>query len=304
MNTHLRSDELALFVRVVEHGSFAAAAEETGLTASGVSKAVTRLEDRLGVRLLHRTTRRVALTAEGDTLLARARDVLAALESAEAEVTAARGRPRGLLRVNTGTAFAKRRLVGWMPEFHTRYPDITLDLTIADRRIDVIGEQVDIAIRTGPPGDSALIIRPLLTTQRVIAASPHYLARAGVPTTREAVHDHTCIVVAGLGRTPDWPLLHQGRVTPTTIRAAFACDNADVVRDLAIAGLGLCRLARFMLDDALADGRLVTVLDDLHVSESVDIYAVMPPGRQHLPRVRAFLDFIADKVAAGAKRGN
>ncbi|MCX7324173.1 MAG: LysR family transcriptional regulator [Hyphomicrobiales bacterium] len=152
MNKTSSSEEIAIFVRVAETGSFAAAATELGLTPSGVSKAVTRLADRLGVRLMQRTTRRLVLTIEGETLLARGRDILAASEAAEAEMTVKRGKPRGLLTVNTGTAYARHRLAPLLPAFHERYPDIALDLSIADRRIDVIGKQIDVAIRTGGSG--------------------------------------------------------------------------------------------------------------------------------------------------------
>lgn len=132
MNKSSPSDEIALFVQVIERGSFSAAAEETGLTPSGVSKVITRLEDRLGVRLLQRTTRRLVMTPEGETLLMRGREILSAIEVKEAEVTAARGQPRGLLRVNTSTAFAKHRLIPAMPEFHARFPEIEIDLGIDD----------------------------------------------------------------------------------------------------------------------------------------------------------------------------
>ena len=139
MNKTAASDEIGIFVRVVERGGFAAAAEETGLTPSGVSKAVTRLEDRLGVKLLQRTTRRLMMTAEGETLLERGREILAAIEATEAEVMAARGKPKGTIRVNMGTAYAKHRLAPVLPKFRALYPEIDLIVSVADRRVDVIG---------------------------------------------------------------------------------------------------------------------------------------------------------------------
>lgn len=294
MNKTAASDEIAIFVRVVESGGFAAAAEATGLTPSGVSKAVTRLEDRLGVKLLQRTTRRLMMTAEGETLLVRGRDILAAIEATEAEVMAARGKPRGTIKVNMGTAYAKHRLAPVLPEFRARYPEIDLNVSVADRRVDVIGEQVDVAIRTGTLQDSSLVARRLGQSKRVIAASPAYLARHGEPKQASDLADHTCLLIASFARLSEWPLKVDGRVKPVSIKPAVTCDNADILAEMALAGLGIVRLASFVIEDAIADGRLIPLLVDCHVSEPVPITALMPPGRQHLPRVRAFIDFLVE----------
>jgi len=290
------SEEIAQFVRVVERGGFAAAAEGTALTPSGVSRAVTRLEDRLGVRLLQRTTRRLALTPEGETMLARGREILAAIEAAEAEVTAARGRPRGLLRVNTSTAFARHRLVPRLGAFRARYPEVRLELSVNDRRVDLLAEQLDIAIRTGEVGDSPLVQRRLETDRRIICASPAYLARRGTPASPEDLAKHDCLLLHGLARLAEWPFRQGGRVVARPVAPALTCDTAEVMLDMALAGLGIVRLTGFMLRDALEAGRLVPLLEAEHVSEPVPITALMPPGRQHLPRVRAFLDTLAERA--------
>lgn len=303
MNKISASDEISVFVRVVERGGFAAAAEETGLTPSGVSKAVTRLEDRLGVKLLQRTTRRLMMTAEGEMLLARGREILAAIEATEAEIMAARGKPRGLIRINMGAAFAKHRLAPVLPAFRERYPEIELNISVADRRVDVIGEQLDVAIRTGPLTDSSLVARRLGEARRVIAASPGYLARHGTPLTPADLADHTCLAVTGFARLTEWPLLVGGKVTPVAVKPAAVCDNADILAEMALAGLGIVRLGSFVIDDALADGRLKPLLADHHVSEIVPITALMPPGRQHLPRVRAFVDFLVEHAPRAAAGG-
>lgn len=294
MNKSAASDEIAIFVRVVERGGFAAAAEETGLTPSGVSKAITRLEDRLGVRLLQRTTRRLMMTAEGETLLARGRDILAAIEAAESEVMAARGKPKGTIRVSTGTAYAKHRLAPVLPKFRALYPEIDLIVSVADRRVDVIGEQMDVAIRTGPLADSSLVARQLGVARRVIAASPAYLARHGEPQQASDLAGHACLLITGFARLSEWPLMVDGKVTPVAVKPAVTCDNADILAEMAIAGLGIVRLGSFVIDDAIIDGRLKPLLVDSHVSEPVPITALMPPGRQNLPRVRAFIDFLLD----------
>ena len=294
MNRVAASDEIDIFVRVVERGGFAAAAEETGLTPSGVSKAVTRLEDRLGVKLLQRTTRRLMMTPEGETLLTRGREILAAIEATEAEVMAARGKPKGTIRVNTGTAYARHRLAPVLPTFRQMYPEIDLILSVADRRVDVIGEQIDVAIRTGELQDSSLIARQLGVSERVIAASPDYIARHGEPKRASELADHTCLAVTGFARLSEWPLRIDGKVTRVPVKPAVSCDNADVLAEMALAGLGIVRLGRFVIAEAIADGRLKPLLVDCHVSEPVPITALMPPGRQNLPRVRAFLDFLIE----------
>jgi DNA-binding transcriptional LysR family regulator len=158
-NPMIPADELSIFVRTVDLGSFAAVASETGLTPSAISKIISRIEDRLGVKLLHRTTRRLVLTQEGETYLTHGRQILAAVEVAEAEVTASRGKPRGLIRINTGTAFAKHRLIPMLPAFTAQFPDISVELSISDRRIDAIAEQIDATIRIGPLSDSPMIAR-------------------------------------------------------------------------------------------------------------------------------------------------
>lgn len=294
----LSSDEIGLFVQVVERGSFAAAAADSGLTPSALSKAMTRLEDRLGVRLLERTTRRLALTAEGELLLTRGRDILAAVEAAEADVTAARGKPRGRLRVSVGSAFAKHRLTRLIAEFHDRFPDVKLELSITDRRVDVIAEQIDVAIRTGPLTDSSLVTRRIGESRRIICASPAYLARRGTPATPADLQQHDCLVVIGLATLAEWPMRVDDTVKRVVVQGAIASDSADLVLDLAIAGLGIIRLADFVLEEALTSGRLVPLLTEHHADEPVPVSVLMPPGRQALPRVRAFVDFIAGHCAA------
>src|SRR5215211_5362763 len=181
LNLHESEPEGYSFVRVIERGSFAAAADDLGITPSALSKLVTRIEDRLGVRLLTRTTRRLALTAEGELFVARSRDILASIEAAEAEVTAASRLPRGHLRISVGTAIAKQILGPALPVFLARYADITVELHVSDRQIDLVAEQVDVAIRSGALGDSTLVARKIAEATRVICASPLYLKKHGSP---------------------------------------------------------------------------------------------------------------------------
>ncbi len=292
-----RPDEMAAFLRVVERGGFAPAAGDLGLTPSALSKLVARLEARLGVKLLTRTTRRLAPTPEGEAYAARARDILALIEAAEAEAMAGGARPRGHLRVNTGTAFARHRLVPILPGFFARYPEITLDLGVTDRRVDMVAEQADVLLRVGSLDDSGLIARKLADGRRVICAAPAYLARRGTPARPEDLLQHDCLVVHGLARLPAWPFRDgKGGVRTLTVRGRAATDSAEAVRGMALAGLGIIRVAAFFVAQDIRLGRLVPLLEADHVSEEVPLWAVVAPGRQRMPRVRAFIDFVAEQV--------
>jgi DNA-binding transcriptional LysR family regulator len=289
---------MAAFVRIVEAGGFAPAARALGLTPSALSKQLARLEVRLGVRLLTRTTRRVAPTPEGEIYLARARDILSMIEAAEQDVTEGRGRPSGLLRVNTGTAFARHRLIPALPEFFARCPAVTLDLSVTDRRVDLVADGADVLLRTGPLGDSSLIARKIAEGGRVICAAPAYLARRGTPGTPEDLLSHECLVLRGLARLTAWPFRTPTGLTTMTVRGIATSDSAEAIRDMALAGLGIIRVSAFVVARDIAEGRLVPLLEDLHVSEDVPVWAVMAPGRHRLPRVQAFVEFVARHAAA------
>src|SRR5664279_6247165 len=198
------SSDLRVFVRVLDRGSFSAAANDLGLTPSAISKLISRLEDRLGARLLERSTRRLALTAEGETYIARARKIVAGIEEAEAEVARVRGAPRGRLRINAGTAFGLHQLAPALADFLARYPEIDVELSITDRLVDLIEEQSDIAVRSGHIPQGPFIQRKIADLQRVICASPAYLKRRGTPRVAADLKKHDCIIVAGLG-LDRWP---------------------------------------------------------------------------------------------------
>lgn len=290
----LNADDLSLFVRVATLGSFAAAAGGTAMSASGVSKAISRMEDRLGVTLLQRSTRRLVLTPEGETLLAGGPAVLDALERLEAVTTAARGRPRGRVRVSAGSAFAQYLIIPRLADFRARFPEIDVDLQITDRRVDLLAERIDVAIRTGPLLDSSLVGHKLRSARRLIVASPAYLARRGTPTKPADLASHDCLTLSGHDGLARWPFRVGTHTDTVTVRGAMTADSAEALRTMAIAGLGLVRLADFLLQDAVDDGRLVTLLRDSHADEPLPVAALTPPGRARLPRVRAFLDFAAE----------
>ncbi|MBL6459447.1 LysR family transcriptional regulator [Belnapia sp. T6] len=285
--------DMAAFVRIVETGGLAPAARDLGLTPSAMSKQLARLEARLGVRLLTRTTRRIALTPEGETYLARARDILSLIDAAEQDVTAGRGRPGGLLRVNTGTAFARHRLIPLLPAFFAQYPAITLDLGVTDRRVDFMTEQADVLLRTGALGDSSLVARKIASGRRIVCAAPAYLDRRGRPATPEELLSHDCLVLRGLARLTAWPFRSATGLQTLTVRGVATTDSAEALRDMALVGLGIIRVSAFLVTRDIAEGRLIPLFEDLHVSEEVAVWAVTAPGRQRLPRVQAFVDFLA-----------
>lgn len=288
--------EITAFVRVHEAGSFAAAAKDGAHTASGISRMVSRLEDALGVRLMHRTTRRLALTPEGDLFLGHARNVLATLEEAQADLSASSGKLAGTVRINCGSAFAHHRLAPSLPTFLAAYPKVRVEIAVSDRRIDLLDEQADIAVRIGKLEDSDLTGVSLGTVRRVIAASPDYLARRGVPTMPRDLLDHDCLLLSGFPRQACWPMIEDGRNVPVNVRGPVVADTAETLLRLAEAGAGIARLGDFLGTGALAAGSLVPILEDVHDDDPSPITALLPPGRISLPRVRAFVSFMQAKL--------
>lgn len=294
------TDPIAIFVKTVDLGTFAAAGLACGLTASATARIVTRLEAHLGAKLLHRSTRRLVLTQDGESYLPHARAALAAMASGEAEMAASRGQLKGLIRVNTGSAFARHRLTRLLPAFHAQYPDVTLDLTVSDHRMDPEATQTDVTVRVGPLQDSGLILKPLGTVRRVIVASPGYLARCGVPRVPTDLLRHNCLLHSGQARLAQWPMVQDGRRVLLPVTGAMRSDSADLLHDLAVAGVGIVRLGDFLGEQALADGRLVPLLAAHHDDDPTPISALVLPGRQNVARVRAFLTLLEGAMNATA----
>ena len=286
------TDDITIFVRTIDLGTFAAAGQEAGLTASAVARIVSRLEARLGAKLLSRTTRRLTLTQEGAAYLGHARSIVAAVESAAAEVGSSRSSPSGLLRINTGSAFARHRLAGWLPTFQAQYPDITIDLTVSDRRGDPSFDQTDITVRVGPLADSPLVLIPLGTVSRIIGASPEYLARHGTPQRPRDLLAHNCLLLSGFARLAQWPMVENGRRILLPVRGNLTCDSADVLLDMTLQGMGITRFGDFLAERAIAEGRLTPLLTACHDTDATPLSALILPGRQNIPRVRAMIDFL------------
>jgi DNA-binding transcriptional LysR family regulator len=290
------TSDLRVFVRVMGRGSFSSAAKDLGLTPSAVSKLVSRLEDRLGARLLERSTRRLALTAEGEAFLARARRIVADIEEAEAEVMRLRGAPRGRLHINAGTAFGLHQLAPALADFLALYPEIDIELSITDRLVDLIEEQADIAVRSGHVPQGPFIQRKIADLQRVICAAPSYLARRGTPRTPADLKDHDCILVAGPGLNR-WPFKTRGGVDVTEVRPRVSTDDAEAALRLAIEGAGIVRLSDVIVGSPLREGTLVPLLTETHHVEPFPLSAIYPAGRQRLPRVAVFLTFLRERFS-------
>lgn len=287
--------EMEAFVRSVELGSFSAAARELKLSPSALSKLVTRLEGALKVRLVHRTTRRIGLTPEGELFMARCRRVLAELEDAEMELGRARERPRGRLRMHMGVGIAMHQIVGALPEFFERYPEVQLDLFIEDRRVDLARENLDISVRPWQPESTQVVVRKIFEFERVLCASPAYLRRHGAPRSPEELTRHRCMGVSSIPSHAQWLFRMPGGPRTLEVMPGVSVNNADCVYRFALAGTGIARLNEFIVADALRDGRLVQVLPEFHADENLAMLAIYPQQRHRLPRVRAMLDFLFER---------
>ncbi|WP_186400523.1 LysR family transcriptional regulator [Stappia sp. P2PMeth1] len=288
--------EVILLLRLADLGTLAAVAEETGMTPSGVSRMVSRLEKRTGIKLVHRSTRRLAFTPEGAVFIGYARRMLALAQAAEVDLSHRHGEVRGHLRVNCGTAFARHRLAPLLPAFLRRHPAVTVGVSVSDHRIDPFEEQIDVTIRVGLLDDSELIAARLGTVRRVIAASPAYLERRGTPTTAQDLASHDCLLLTGFPGQAYWPMIEQGAVVRTPVRGSVTADSADTLLQMAIEGVGIIRLGDFLGRKALAEGQLVELFQGQHDADPKPISALMLPGRQAIPRVRAFVDFLKERA--------
>jgi DNA-binding transcriptional LysR family regulator len=293
-----RAAEMTAFVTAVENGGFSAAARALGLTPSALSKLVTRLEDRLGARLLQRTTRRLQLTPEGDAFFTRARHILAAIDEAEAEVTEANASPRGTLRLHCGSAFGMHQLAPAIPRFIARHPDVGMDITISDQPLDAMEERIDLAIRIGPLDESSMVARRICNLQRVICAAPSYLARCGTPQTPDDLQKHNCLWITSLPALRRWPFDTEEGIRVVNVGGNVAANTAETVLQLAIAGVGITRLTDVIVGDAIGRGELVPILADWHHAEPVPLFATYPSGRHLSPKVKAMVDFLVEEFGS------
>ena len=290
-----RARALELFSAVARKGSFSAAGRVLGLTPSAVSRAVDRIEARLGVRLLLRSTRALTFTAEGQAYLQTARRILADLDDAE-QAIADSGQPRGRLRVSAALAHGRLCVVPLLGDFAREYPHVLVDISLSDTLVDVAGGQADVAIRFGPLADSALTARKLSENGRVIVASPAYLARHGTPLVPEDLHHHNCLNFNFRRAEPVWPFRRDGHDFALSVAGNIEANNGETLAELAALGVGLARVGAFSVVGDLASGRLVPVLEAFNPGDAEAIHAVFAGGPNMPARVRVFVDFLSRRL--------
>ncbi|MBB4128268.1 DNA-binding transcriptional LysR family regulator [Xanthomonas translucens] len=288
-------DELQAFIAVVDTHSITAAAEALGQTASGVSRALARLEEKLQTTLLRRTTRRLALTEEGRAFLQRAREIVAAVEQAEEQMVARRQRPAGRLRVDAATPFMLHAIVPHVAGYRARYPDVALELTSNDGIIDLLERRTDLAIRIGALRDSSLHARALGSSRVRVLASPDYLARRGVPRRVDALAGHELLGFTQPESLNEWPLRGSNGAA-LHIHPTLACSSGETLRQLALAGEGIVCLSDFMTAADRRDGRLVQLLPKQTLDVRQPIHGVYYRNTAVSARIASFLDYLANAL--------
>lgn len=286
-------DAMRVFVAVVERNGFSAAAQALDMSTAGVTRQVAALEKRLSTRLLHRTTRRVSPTSAGAAYYAQCVRLLAEFDALEASIGAQALEPSGMLRINAPVSWGIARLGPLLAGYRQRFPQVELDLALSDRLVDMVEEGYDVAIRITREPSPALIARRLGQARITLCAAPSYLAARGTPRTPQDLEQHDCLGYSYWASGNQWPLQGPGGETRVTVNSILQANNGDVLREAAIAGMGVILQPDFLLEDALADGRLVRVLPDWDVP-AIGIFAVYT-SRSHLaPKVRSFIDYLVD----------
>jgi len=285
--------EMSVFSRVVGSGSLSAAARELGISPALVSRRLAALENRLGVRLINRTTRSLNLTVEGARYYDACTRVLAEIEEADAEVSVGRVEPQGTLKVALPASFGHQHVAPLVPQFAARYPKVQLALSLSDRTVNIMDEGLDVAVCIADLQDSSLAARRLAPNRRVVCASPAYLAAHGVPRTPDDLARHNCLVASEFVgnwdyRAPD------GKTGSVRVSGRYCCDNWEVLREWALAGLGIALKSTWDVHRQLQDGSLVALLPGYAFHTDVAIYAVYPHRRFLPAKTRVFIEFLAD----------
>lgn len=289
---------MAMFVRVVESGSFSAAAEAAGVSATMAGKHIRAIEERLGARLLHRTTRRQQLTEVGRLYYERCKQVLADVELAEASASELQATPRGRLRLTAPMSFGSRRLTPALTEYLARYPEVSVDLVLDNRVIDLVGEGFEVGIRIGAIDDPQLVARPLLPYRMLLAASPAYLARHGMPAHPDQLSTHACLGLSNWRRRDQWRLLGpQGEACDVPVHGRLAADHGDALRIAALHDAGIVLQPEVLLTDDLQAGRLVHVLPGW-APPATPMHLLYAQDRRPTAKLRSMIEFLLERFGA------
>jgi DNA-binding transcriptional LysR family regulator len=288
--------EMRVFTAVVDAASFVAAGDALGMSKAAVSRYVSELEQRLGVRLMHRTTRKLSLTPEGELFLARCRDILASIDASEAEISTRSVTASGLLKVSVPVSFGISHLAPLWSEFLDRHPQITLDIQLADRVIDLVDEGFDLAVRIARLPDSSLVSRRLASTRLVLCAAPSYLKRRGTPQHPSELTQHEVVSYSLMAMGDQWQFIGPEGPVSAKVRPRMWSNNGDTCISAALQGAGIQLQPTFLIEQQLASGQLVEILPQYR-SVELGIYAVYPSRKFVLPKVRALVEFLSTKLA-------
>ncbi|MBA5638855.1 LysR family transcriptional regulator [Duganella sp. LX20W] len=288
--------QISTFVEVVSKGSLSAAARAEGIAPAMIGRRLDALEARLGVKLLQRTTRKLALTNEGAAFLEDCQRILAELEDAESAVAERSARASGHLMISAPAGFGRQHVAPLLPSFLAEHRDVQCTLNLNDRVVDLIGEGVDVAIRIASLSDSNLVSVKLADNERVLVAAPAYLKRYGEPKTLADLSKHNCLAISSEGSQRGWTFRDGGKIVTLKVTGNMGCNDGQVLHDWALAGKGLAWRSMWEVGSEIESGQLQTVLDQ-HSAPGNDIYAVFAQ-RRHLPlRIRAFVDFLRHTYA-------
>ena len=286
---------IEVFIAVAEQGGFSAAMKQLDISRAGISKYIAELEAALGGRLFNRTTRKVSLTEAGHAYYARCKDILGSIEEADSIVSGLTSSPTGRLRINAPMSFGIRQMGPLVAEFHHRYPNLKVELILADRMVDMVEEAFDVTVRISRPKDSSLVARKIAPCNFVMAASPEYIEQHGYPASAADLVQHNCLCYTyGSART-SWPLWLDGCQTSVKIKPSLESNNGDVLCAAAVAAMGIVLSPTFILCDALRSGQLVPLLQQYSVKPS-GIYAVFASSRLVSAKVRLWVDFLVEKL--------
>jgi DNA-binding transcriptional LysR family regulator len=290
---------MRLFTRVVDAGSFSEAGRVLGMAPSSVSRQISALEDSLSTQLFNRTTRKLSLTEAGGMFHERVQRILLDVEDATQAVTSLESAPRGTLRLNAPVGFGNYHVASALPLFLARYPDVTVELSLSDQFIDLVDEGVDVAVRIGALRDSTLVARRLADNRRLVYGAPDYLRRYGTPQTPQDLVHHHCVVYRYRPGHQSWVFEKDGERLEMTVTGPVSTNNSECLHKMILGGAGLAMLPTWMVYEDVAAGRLVPLLKDWLMSPTSlesGIHVVFPENRHLSPKVRAFIDFLADHI--------